>query len=192
MKRFLTLCMTVLLLVGCAANKDSNITEKKDNKEFVSIQNNDNTEYQEFVAENKDFRVTTYINKLEFSENEEIKIYSTFEYIGEEETISIWSGEPYFYFEIFNGQEYFNQPLTLTILKKTVLKKGEIYTFPFTKSKAYGAEDSKADFWKQYCSEKELKLPNGEYTFSAYAAFTLDKEQEEHISVKTEFIVKVK
>lgn len=32
-------------------------------------------------------RLTTYINKLEFDENEEIKMYSTIEYIGEEDII---------------------------------------------------------------------------------------------------------
>ncbi|MCM1988238.1 hypothetical protein [Oceanirhabdus seepicola] len=181
MKRYLTIFMIALILVSCSSNK---VSQKNDNLE--------NPEYQEFISENEDFRVTTYINKLEFNENEEIKMYSTFEYIGEEDTITIWSGEPYFYFTILKGQEYYNRGLTLDILKRTILKKGEIYTFPFFKSRGYSADDPKADFWKQYNSEKELKLPNGEYSFTAYAAFSLDKKQEKNISVKTEFIVKVK
>ncbi len=144
-----------------------------------------------FIAEDKNFLVRTYINKLEFKESEEISMYSTIEYIGEKDSITIWSGEPYFNYTIYNGQEYFNEGVMLTMLKSTVLTKGEIYTIPFSKSGGFSEDDPKADFWRKYYSEKELKLPKGEYSFSAYTAFTLDEEQVEKVILKTEFEVKV-
>lgn len=144
-----------------------------------------------FTTADENFLVKTYINKLEFKENEEITMYSTIEYIGEKDSITVWSGEPYFHYEIYDGKEYFNEGMTQDILKQTVLNKGEIYTIPFSKSGGYSEEDPKADFWKQYYSEKELKLPKGKYSFTAYTDFSLNKEQVEKVTLKIKFEVKV-
>ncbi|AKL95053.1 hypothetical protein CACET_c16040 [Clostridium aceticum] len=144
-----------------------------------------------FTAENENFLIKTYINKLDFKDNEEISMYSTIEYIGEEDDITIWSGEPYFHYTIHNGQEYFNEGLTLDILKTTVLEKGEVYILPFSKSGGYCANDPNANFWKNYYAQKELKLPKGEYFFTAYTGFSLDKEQIEKVTLKIAFEVKV-
>lgn len=148
-------------------------------------------DYDTFTTEDENFQVKTYINKLKFKENEEISMYSTIEYIGEKDSITIWSGEPYFHYKIYNGQEHFNEGLTLDLLKKTVLNKGEIYTIPFSKSGGYSEDDHKADFWKHYYSEKELKLPKGKYSFTAYTDFSLNEKQVEKVTLKIEFEVKV-
>ncbi|AOY76806.1 hypothetical protein [Clostridium formicaceticum] len=147
--------------------------------------------YHIFTTEDENFLIKTYINKLDFKDNEEISMYSTIEYIGAEDSIMIWSGEPYFHYTIYNGQEYFNEGLTLDILKTTVLKKGEIYTIPFLKSSGYCENDPNASFWKNYYAEKELKLPKGKYFFTAYTDFSLDEEQVEKVVLKIEFEVKV-
>lgn len=169
--------MTVIVLAGCSQTQ---VQEVKD------------PGYQIFTAEDENFQVKTYINKLEFEENEEINIYSTIEYVGENNSISVWSGEPYFHHLIHNGEEYINDDTIETILKETVLKKGDIHTIPFSKSGGYSQDDPKAEFWKQYFSEKELKLPKGDYTFTAKTGFFLDMDQQESITLKTEFVVKVK
>ncbi|AOT71441.1 hypothetical protein [Geosporobacter ferrireducens] len=176
-KIYVIIVIAALFLTACYQNPVSQEAE--------------NTEYQVFLAEDKNFKVKTFINKLQFTENEEINIYSTIEYIGDEDSINIWSGEPYFHHIIFSGEEYFNESLTLDLLKETVLKKGEIYTIPFSKSGGYSADDPKAEFWKQYYSEKELKLPKGKYSFIASTAFSLDEEQKQRVELKTEFTVKV-
>ncbi|MBU5677648.1 YobA family protein [Alkaliphilus sp. MSJ-5] len=149
-------------------------------------------DYNIFTTEDENFLVKTYINKLELKENEEISMYSTIEYIGEKDNITIWSGEPYFHYTIYNGQEYFNEGITEDLLKQTVLNKGEIYTIPFSKSGGFSGDDPKADFWKHYYSEKELKLPKGEYSFTAYTDFALTEEQTEKVTLKIDFEVKVK
>ncbi|MBR0600283.1 hypothetical protein [Sinanaerobacter chloroacetimidivorans] len=144
-----------------------------------------------FTASDENFLVKTYIEKLQFKEAEEISLYSTIEYIGEKDSIDIWSGEPYFHHIIYKNGEVFSGDFTLNILKKTELKKGEIYTIPFSKSGGFSEDDPDADFWREFYSEKTLRLPNGEYTFSAITSFTLDKEQQEKVQLKTEFTVEV-
>jgi hypothetical protein len=175
---YLSIIVAVFILTACTQNT---VTPK--------VQN---TDFEIFTAEDGNFRVKTYINKLEFEKDEEINMYSTIEYIGGKESIRIWSGEPYFHHIIYSGKEYFNQGLTLTLLKQTVLRKGEIYTLPFVKSGGFSEDDPKADFWRKYYSEKELRLPKGEYTFSGGTAFSLDEDQKEKVVLKTEFTVKVK
>jgi hypothetical protein len=148
-------------------------------------------EQQVFVAENENFRIMTYIDKLDFKENEEIKLYSTIEYIGTEDAITIWSGDPYLNYTIFDGTDYYSQGIALSILKTTELKKGEVYTLPFVKNGGFSQDDPKAKFWEQYFSEKELRLPKGNYTFRAYTDFHLDPDLKESVNLETEFQITV-
>ncbi len=171
------LLITVLMLAGCSQVEGD--LQAKDAKPPV------------FTARDENFEVKTYIDKLEYEQNEEINIYSTIEYIGENESISIWSGEPYFHHLIYNGKEYINDGVVLDVLKETVFKKGEVYTIPFSKSGGFTQEDPDIEFWEQYFSEKELKLPGGDYTFTATTDFCLDADQKEKVALKTEFKVKV-
>lgn len=144
-----------------------------------------------FTDSDENFIVKTYIEKLQFKQVEEISLYSTIEYIGDKDSIDIWSGEPYFHHMIYKNGEVISGGLTLDILQKTELKKGEIYTIPFSKSGGFSEDDPDADFWRDFYSEETLKLPKGEYTFSAITSFTLDEEQQDKVQLKTEFTVEV-
>ena len=144
-----------------------------------------------FEARDENFAIKTYIDKLEFNEDEEIKMYSTIEYIGKNESIKIWSGEPYFHHLIHDGDKYINSGIVQDVLKETVLKKGEVYTIPFAKSGGFTQEDPDVKFWEKYFSEKELRLPAGDYTFTAVTDFYLDMDLKEKVTLGTEFKVKV-
>ncbi|QOX65764.1 hypothetical protein FRZ06_21625 [Anoxybacterium hadale] len=144
-----------------------------------------------FTASDENFLVNTYIKKLQYKETEEISLYSTIEYIGQKDRIDIWSGEPYFHHMIYKNGEVFTGGATLDMLKKTELKKGEIYTIPFSKSGGFSEDDPDADFWRDFYSEKTLKLPKGEYTFSGITSFTLDEEQQDKVQLMTDFTVEV-
>ena len=144
-------------------------------------------EQQVFLEEDENFRINTYIDKLDFKENEEIKLYSTIEYIGAKNTITIWSGDPYFNYTIVDGTEYYSEGITLSIAKSTELKKGEVYTLPFAKNGGFSQDDPKAEFWEEYYSEKELRLPKGTYTFKAYTDFHLDQDAKESVDLEVEF-----
>ncbi len=170
--------VTVLMLSGCT--------------QMQAGQALNEGESPAFTARDENFEVKTYIDKLELEENEEIKVYSTIEYIGENDSIKIWSGEPYFHHMIYDGKKYINDSVVLDVLKETVLKKGEVYTMPFSKSGGFTQEDPDAKFWEQYFSEKELKLPAGDYTFTATTDFWLDAGLKEEVTLKTEFKVKVR
>lgn len=148
--------------------------------------------YEVFTVTDENFEVKTFINGLEFEEDEEIRMHSTIEYIGNEEKIDIWSGDPFFIYTIQDGVEYFNEGIVHELLMKTELKKGEIFKIPFSQSGGYSADDPKAAYWKEFFSEKELKLPKGEYIFTAATAFSLDKEQKEKVVLKNKFYVKIK
>lgn len=176
-KPYILLILIPFVLAACSGNKVSQTTQV--------------TDPLTFSTENENFRVKTTINKLTFKKDEEININSTIEYIGDNESISIWSGDPYFHHTIYKGQECINGDITFTILKKTILHKGEIYTIPFSKNGGFDANDPNAEFLKQYLAEKELKLPEGEYIFMAKTAFTMDQEQKEKVLLKNEFKVKV-
>lgn len=144
-----------------------------------------------FVAQDDNFVIKTYISRLSFKEEEEINLYSTIEYVGDKDSIEVWSGEPYFHHMIYKDEELFSGGLTLDVLKNTVLKKGEVYPIPFIKSGGFSEDDKDADFWRSFYAEKELKLPTGEYTFEAATSFTLDKEQKERVQLKNQFKVEV-
>ena len=144
-----------------------------------------------FTASDENFTVKTYIEKLQFNEDEEISLYSTIEYIGEKDSIDIWSGEPYFHHIIYKNGEVFTGGFTEQLLKKTELRKGEIYTIPYIKNGGFDEDDPNADYWRDFYSEETLKLPKGEYTFSAITSFSLDKEQKDKVQLKNEFAIKV-
>lgn len=144
-----------------------------------------------FTANDENFSVKTYIEKLKFQEDEEISLYSTIEYIGPKDSVEIWSGDPYFQHMIYKNEEIFCGGSTLQLLKKTELKKGEIYTIPFSKNGGFDEKDPDAEFWRDFYSEKELRLPPGEYVFSAITDFTLDEAQKDRVALKTEFPVEV-
>jgi hypothetical protein len=177
-KIFMLILVPALMLAGCSMAGS--------NRETAGA------EPMVFESRDENFVIKTYIDKLEFNENEEIKLYSTIEYIGENESIRIWSGEPYFHHLIHDGDKYINSSVVLDVLKETVLKKGEVYTIPFVKSGGFTQEDPDAKFWEKYFSEKELRLAAGDYTFTAVTDFCLDMDQEEKVTLKTEFKVKVK
>lgn len=178
-KKILTLILVLALMLAGCSQAGANLEAA-------------GTEPIVFEAGDENFAIKTYINKLEFDEGEEIKLHSTIEYIGENESIEIWSGEPYFHHLIHDGDKYINSDIVLGILKETVLKKGEVYTIPFSKSGGFTREDPDAEFWEKYFSEKELRLPTGDYTFTAVTDFCLDMDQEEKVTLRTEFKVKVK
>ncbi len=188
MKSFLmTLPVLIILIItgGCAAKGSPQSGELQKGTAKPA------SEHETFTVEDKNFRVKTTISRLAFAKGEEIDLYSTIEYIGENESITIWSGDPYYHHTIYKGDQCINGEITHDVLKKTTLKKGEIVTIPFSKNGGFDEKDPDAEYLKQYFSEKELKLPEGEYVFAAKTAFTLDQEQKDRVILKNEFTVKV-
>lgn len=64
------------------------------------------------------------------------------------------------------------------ILATTELEKWQLYRFNYYKSGGFAAEDPKAEFWKKFYEEKDLYLPEGEYTVKVSTAFSLTRTSE--------------
>lgn len=177
MKRILTIAMCILLLfTGCVRKVDTRSSEKK----------------EVFTKEDDKFKLQLFINGTEFKSTDKIDIYATLEYIGDKDEIRIWHGEPYFNFTITDHKDFNTGGTTLSVLKSTVLKKGEEYKFPYGKNGAFNGDDPDAEFWEAFYKEKDLYLPKGEYTISGYCDFSFSESVvDDEYSLSVEAKIKV-
>jgi hypothetical protein len=77
------------------------------------------------VAETSDenFKIILYSEKDSYSDIEEVDIWATIEYIGSEDSIDIYSGEPYAGFTVISDDVSFITNGFYTLLKTTTLHK---------------------------------------------------------------------
>ena len=127
---------------------------------------------------NKLFQLNLYSDKQTYKTNEKIKIWATFEYVGNSKNIKIWHSDPYISFTISDGKDFNIGGVFHDILASTVLEKGKLCKFDYVKSGGYSADDPKADYWKKYFEEKDLYLPKGEYSIKVSGAFSLTEDTE--------------
>lgn len=191
-----SLLLLILLLVGCNRvdnqmrhyNKVGQVESGCEPDYSYECKTED---YISYVNDDGVFKLTLYIEEGPYFHNEHINIFSTLEYIGNEDTIKIWHGLPFFNYKIFDGEYYFSEGMVATILTSTILEKGETYIFPFKKSGGWSSDDPNADFWENYYKDKKLKLPRGEYLLSAYSDFGLTDNNFSYVNkIEIKFEVK--
>ena len=105
-----------------------------------------------------------------------ITIWAEFEYLGEDENITIYHGIPYLVFQIIGDNGFEMIPDQVDVLEYSTLTSGEIYHFDFHKSGGWGADDEDAAFWENFFDEPDLILPPGVYTITANAEFSLSSQ----------------
>jgi hypothetical protein len=165
-KAIVVLLIFILFITGCKANKSSDLNNangKENVSEWLSLKSKDDL-----------FSITVFINKFNFKAKEKIELFSTVEYIGEKDEIDTWSGRPNFKYTIFDGTDYYCEDMQLDVLEMTTFKKGEVYNYPFKKSGGWSEDDPKADYWKTYYSDPELRLPTGTYEIRAFCDFSFN------------------
>ena len=128
------------------------------------------------------FELNLYTDKTIYSTTEKIKIWATLKYIGKDNHIKIWHGDPYISFYISDGKDFDTGGFVHDILMSTDLEKGKLYHFDYTKNGGYSADGPKAEFWRGFYAEEDLYLPEGEYTVKVATAFTLTEKQEKNAS----------
>jgi hypothetical protein len=128
----------------------------------------------------KDFKLTVFSDKSSYNQDEPIKIWATLEYIGSNDQIDIWHGDPYVTFALTNNGDINMNPVISDVLGKTTLVKGEIYRFDFVKSGSYEPTATDALFWKEFYGQKELCLPPGTYIIKANGEFSLSKQSSNY------------
>ena len=143
------------------------------------------------VVETSDenFRIILYSEKDVYSETEEVDIWATIEYIGSEDTIDIYSGEPYAGYIVESDGVTFISNLAYNLLKTTTLEKGIIYEFPLKKVGGFSNDAEDADFWRDFYSEEKMLFPIGEYQLTYITDFYTDDFIDFQLSVEYQFEV---
>jgi len=171
MRRILAISVCILLFItGCVRKDVATLSDKKNGDASSS----DNSKV--FVSEDDKFRLKLFINGTEFKSTDKIDIYATLEYIGDEDEIKICHSDPYFDFVITDHKGFNTGGVFASVLKYTVLKKGEVKKIPYCKSGSYSGDDPNAEFWDAFYAEEDLYLPKGEYTISGICSFTIGDE----------------
>jgi len=144
-----------------------------------------------------DFIMTLNSDKNAYSTADIINIWGTLEYIGDNETISIWSGCPFMLFSISGGFDEYDFDSALgsfqnDVLISSTLEKGRVYHFDYIKSGGWDGDSPDADFWQNFFSDEDLILPKGDYTIALTGAFGLTENVvESDIGLKAELLVAV-
>jgi hypothetical protein len=129
------------------------------------------------VSHNNDnFIMTLNSNRRAYSTTDIIRIWGTLEYVGESDTIEIWSGCPFMQFSIAGGDELdFGSVLIggqFDVFVTSVLEKGRVYHFDYQKSGGWSGDDPNSAYWENFFSEKDLMLPVGVYTVTMVGIFS--------------------
>lgn len=165
------LLVLLLTLAGCqnSQNKGQTETNKTESAESTA------TQIEAETTENG-FSLKLYADNSVYSTDDAIKIWATLEYAGDEDSVTIWHGNPYIVFSITDGADLYISEFVHDIMMSTVLEEGEQYRFDYVKSGEYDTVESDADFWESFYQEEELKLPAGTYTISADGEFYLSED----------------
>lgn len=137
-------------------------------------------EGQEIIEQdyNKLFELELYSDKEIYKTTDKIKIWATLKYIGNNDQIRIWHGDPYISFHISDGKEFNSGGIFQDLLTSTILEKDKIYNFDYSKNGGYSEDDPKADYWREFYAQKDLYLEEGEYTVKVGGAFSLTEDTE--------------
>lgn len=152
-------CITLVTITACGTKTDKIPTDEIPTDELQ-------TDIIESTID-ENFELKIYVDKNIYSTEESIQCYATVEYIGEEDSLTIYSSDPLVGFGL-KDDKYFDGGYAVNDeLITTEFKKGDVIRFDFMKSGGWDGDDPNADFYKEFYSVKELKLPAGSYEISA-------------------------
>lgn len=188
-------------MVGCKSADDKTVLEKERPVKSVEVNTMPNEESTLNSAEeqskteqdiNKQFELKLYSDNQTYKTTDKIKIWATLKYIGSNDQIKIWHGDPYISFSITDGKDFNTGDFFHTILTSTILEKDKLYKFDYVKSGGFTEDDPKSDFWKKFYAEKDLYLPEGEYTVTVVGAFSFTEDtQNSRSNLSEELKIKV-
>lgn len=172
----LIFCITLLTFTACGKkvverSAETNIKEKTPTS---NIEVKPSTSNITVSMKDEMFELRMYIDKDTYTHDEVINCYATLEYIGEEDSITVYSADPLVGFALKDDKYFDGGYAAQDQLITTTIKKGEIVRFDYAKSGGWTGEDPNADFYQKFYSEKELILPVGKYEISATIACSLD------------------
>jgi len=128
------------------------------------------------IMKDDTFELKMYNEKLTYTNDEVINCYATLEYIGEEDSITVYSSDPLVGFALKDDKYFDGGYSSNDELLTTIIKKGEILRFNYLKTGGWTNDDPNADFYEKFYSEKELVLPAGKYEISSTIECSLDSK----------------
>jgi len=166
-------CITLFTITACGTKTDEIPTDE------IPIDETPADEIQtDIVVSSKDeiFELKLYVDKNTYSTEGIIQCYATVEYVGDKDSITIYSSDPLVGFGL-KDDKYFDGGYAVNdVLISTTFKKGEIVRFDYMKSGGWSGDDTNADFYKKFFAEKELILPAGNYEISASIDGSFDSD----------------
>ena len=161
MKKLLIIVLSALIFCSCSLYEPEEAEEKTVGS----------TEH------NEDFLLSIVVEDFHGMADEPITCYATITYNGKE-PITIYHGLPLVVFSIDND-EYFatcDQGIRETVLTNTTFEPGQEIRFEFEKNGGWSADDSNVEFYREFFMDKELKLPEGKYVFSANMEYSTEQD----------------
>lgn len=129
------------------------------------------------------FKIRIYTDKEEYKAGEIILCWAVAEYVGEGGGVTIYSSDPQVGFALKDYKYFDGGYAVIDVLMTTQFEKGEPVKHEFSKSGGCRGEDDNTEFFKQFYSEKELKLPPGEYEISAAIDGFFDQDDYQGLKV---------
>lgn len=189
-----------MLLTSCAEKTEEENQEDKnlkDNSQEDNSQEENNQEEnnRDIIVGIKDeiFELKLYADKSSYSTDEIIFCYATLEYIGEGDSITVYSSDPLLGFGLRDDKYFEGGYAVNDILMTTRIQKGVIYRYEYSKSGGWGSEDPNAEFYEKFYKDRNLILPAGKYEITAAMNCSMDQEDimgsQYNISISTELEV---
>ncbi len=155
------LLIVSLLLTACGMKAEKDKQQEKD-----------------LIASTKDelFQLSIYLDKDTYTADEAIFCYATLEYIGDKDSITVYSGDPLVGFGIKDDKLFQGGYVVNQILMPTTFSKGQIVKYDFSKNGGWSGDDPNAKFYEEFYRDPNLILPVGEYEISAEINCSLNQE----------------
>lgn len=165
----------LIWLTGCAGDDVELSQYNSFDKSTPQSEIGSGEQTAQIVAESTEhnFCLKLYTDSSVYSTEDVIKIWATLEYIGDEDSVTIWHGDPYIVFSITDGADFHSGGLQFNELLHTKLLRGKEYRFDYSKSGGYDDTAPDADFWEEFYQDDDLKLPAGTYCILAEGDFYL-------------------
>lgn len=131
----------------------------------------------------KDFEMNLYTDKKVYKTTDKIDIWSTIKYVGAKDKIKLYhpgsyGSDTYFYYTISDGEKFNIDSVINMMAKTTNLVKNKLYKHDYVKSGGFDADAPDATFWEEFFEEKNLYLPEGEYTITTKSAFSVKSHSD--------------
>jgi hypothetical protein len=123
-----------------------------------------------------DFEMRLFTDKEVYRSGEQIMVRASLEYVGANDSATIWDEGGQFMFFIVTDDENFRfYGQVLDFQKERVLQKGKVYSYSYDESGSWDMLAEDDAYWGEFFDKEGLQLPPGEYTVTV-SVYALDRD----------------